>query len=206
MSTFEEWKEKNSAILNRCTFDQGWRWAGSTYIDTFRVHLSDEPLTKDYDVNNHNDFISRYEVQKATGYWQGDLFNRIRNLLKEANIPTPSGMEINNGCHVYDKYCSRKEITQIKELIEKTFKLSTRLHQVEKGHYHIYMHSNKLVLKTLDLNEHPETVKKGNKPNRKFDPSTDAEDWLTDMALKMGVSREEAMERIQTLALNKKLK
>lgn len=39
--------------------------------------------------------------------------------------------------------------------------------------------------------------KKGTKPKREFNPSENAEDWIQDMANKMGVSVEEALERIK---------
>jgi hypothetical protein len=38
--------------------------------------------------------------------------------------------------------------------------------------------------------------KKGTKPEKKFDPKNNAEDWLEDLANKMGVSKKEAMKRL----------
>jgi hypothetical protein len=42
--------------------------------------------------------------------------------------------------------------------------------------------------------------KKGTKPEKTFDPSKNAKDFLEDLARKMGVSKEEAMERLEKLA------
>jgi hypothetical protein len=206
MSTFDAWRKKNQALLERCTFDQSWRWSDGTYIDTFRVHLSDEPIHHDYDLRNHASFISRYETQKAIGHWQGALFRRIGDLVRDADFSTSSLMGIENDCYVYTKYCSREEMRQIKELIEEKIGLQVRLHQVAKGEWQAWLHSDPLVLQALTLADPPAPAKGKDKPARKVNPAIAAEDWLAEVALKMGVSREEAMQKMQELATNHKPK
>jgi hypothetical protein len=61
-------------------------------------------------------------------------------------------------------------------------------------------------MKHLKTFEGKDPYKKGTKPKKEFNPSTDAGDWIQDMADKMGCSVEEAMKRISEFTEKNKKK
>jgi len=172
MNDLESFILNHQNILDRCSFEEGWRWiwngkgANQTYVSRFNVHLHNEPVTDDFFVNKNKKFFDGYVVSRSVGHWLGELFDKLTHIKKQHNLDVGCSMSIKSGCYSYEQHTNIEDINKLAALIQTELDLKTRIEKIGRSNYRIYIHSDQTILDQLQI------TPPAKKPNKKTNNSS----------------------------------